>query len=106
MSDIAPSQSRNSIWTLAVAGLMLVAAECNLVQRILFKTGAHHEPWNFAIPVLIVCPFLVGLVLRRRMKALELSGDVSPRAAVRINSDMDSLIFITSCVFLVIAVSW
>jgi hypothetical protein len=104
-ADLAPGQYRTSIWLFGVAGFMLIASEFNLVERILFKPGSQSEPFNYLIPILILAPIIAGLLLVRRMKNLETSGAMSSRAVSQIVTQLSSLLSITYCSFLILAIS-
>jgi len=99
-AERAGSQRLNSALMLTITGFMLFVCEWDLFRWILAKASNHHGLWDYAALPMLAAPFLIGLVLRYRVSKMQPIGEVSPRAATKINSEVTLLIFITYCVLL------
>ena len=99
-SDLASNQRFNSVLTLTVSGFMLFVCELDLFKWILGKASDHRSLWDYAALVMLAGPFLIGFALRYRVSRMQQTGDVSPTAATKINSDVTLLVFITYCLLL------
>jgi hypothetical protein len=102
----SPGRLSASGWMLTAAAFQLIACETNLVTRILSGAEMRIYPWNYALPLMVMLPLVMGLGHIRRMKKLETSGDVSSGVARRINSDVSCMVLIAYCAFLIFSRFW
>ena len=98
--ELTRHQRFNSTLMLTVSGFMLFVCEFNLFMLILAKATNNRNLWDYLALLLLVGPFLIGLSLRYRISKMQTTGEVNPRAATKINSDVTFLVFITYCLLL------
>ncbi len=93
--DAATSQRRDDVIRIVSAAFALFVCEFILVKWILAQPGNQRDLVDYAYVLILPIPFLLGLRLRRRVKNLQSTEDVSARASAEINSDVSVLMWLT-----------
>ncbi|UWZ83858.1 hypothetical protein [Occallatibacter riparius] len=93
--DAATSQRRDDVIGIGIAAFAVFVCEFALVKWILALPGNQRDLVVYTYPVILPGPFLLGLRLRRRIKTLQSTEDVTVRASAQINSDVSFLMSTT-----------
>jgi len=93
--DAATSQRRDDVIHIVIAAFALIVCEFALVKWIFVRPGNQRDLIDCGYVLILPVPFLLGLHLRRRVKNLRSTEDLSVRASAEINSDVSSLMATT-----------
>lgn len=93
--DAATSQRRDDLISVMIAAFALFICEFCLVKWIFAQPGNHRDLVDYGYLAILPGPFLQGLWLRRRVKTLKSTEEVSARASAQINSDVSGLMMAT-----------
>ena len=93
--DAATSKRRDDVIRIVMAAFALFVCEFILVKWIFAQPGNQRDLVDYGYVLILPGPFLLGLRLRRRVKELQSTGDVSARASAEINSDVTVVMSLT-----------
>ena len=93
--DAATSQRRDDVIRVVMAAFALFVCEFALVKWIFARPDNQRDLLDYGYVLVLPVPFLLGLHLRRRVKNLQSTEDVSARASAEINSDVSGLMLTT-----------
>jgi len=93
--DAATSQRRDDVIQIVMAAFALFVCEFALVKWLFVRPGNQRDLLDCGYVLILPVPFLLGLRLRRRVKNLQSTEDVSARASAEINSDVSFLMVAT-----------
>jgi hypothetical protein len=93
--DAATSQRRDEVIHIVMAAFALFVCEFALVKWIFARPGNQRDLVDYAYVLMLPGPFLLGLRIRRRVKNLRSTEDMSARASAEINSDVSFLMVST-----------
>jgi hypothetical protein len=86
--DAATSRRRDGVIHIVMAAFALFVCEFALVKWVFARPGNQRDLVDYGYLLFVPAPFLLGLRLRRRVKNLQSSEDVTARASAEINSDV------------------
>jgi len=93
--DAATSQRRDDVIHIVMAAFALFVCEFAPVKWIFARPGNQRDLVDYGYVLILPVPFLLGLRLRRRVKNLQSTEDVSARASVEINSGLSFMMVAT-----------